>query len=581
MKRAKKIIGFALILTLFLLTNNSVAYAYDTYITECESKISPLLTSEINNTNTNDEVLVSLWFDTSEINEAIEEKIFKLENDFKNKTKNAPNDKKLKYLHEYRSAKKNVYSNAYKSLNTNYISLLDSGFETVYISKYSPSIIAKMNSEQISSASRKNYVTHIDSGTVAVESELDISRQVIRANQIQNSALFGYTGNGVRVGILDAGIPDINSESLRNANLTLDPLATSVDAHATIVATVIAGQPNCANAVGIAPDVSLFCTAGRSLKSSFDWFVENNIDIVNISLGYGYVDEQNIFHPYVNSYTDSDKTVDFYASTYSIIVVKSAGNEGSNGITSPGMAYNAITVAAINDKNTTTITDDIIYGNSSYILNTSNTLASKPDISAPGENIYIDGLDRAGTSYAAPHVTGAIALMGEHDALVLTSPSLAKAIIATGTFSGKRFTPVQQSGTNSYKHFGAGIINCSANAIIINNVSWDYTVLYEDENYFDVTISLTANSNCRIALAFENMITSQTSNNETVYTKHVNNIDLKIYNPSGSLVASSTTSNNNLEIVDFTPTVSGQYTMRICRADYNDLVDVRVAYAYT
>lgn len=428
---------------------------------------------------------------------------------------------------------------------------------------------------------QKKYVTHIDLGTVAAESELDISRQVIRANQIQTNGLFGYTGNGVRVGMLDAGIPDINSESLINANITLDTLATSIDGHATRVATVIAGQPNCANAVGIAPDVSLFCTAGRDLKSSFDWFVENNIDIVNISLGYGYVDEQKIFHPYVNSYTDIDKTVDFYSSMYSIIVVKSAGNEGIDGVTSPGMAYNAITVAATNDKNTTTVTDDTIYSNSSYILNTSNTLASKPDISAPGENIYINGFDRAGTSYAAPHVTGAIALMGEHDALVLTSPSLVKAILATGTFSGKRFSPEQQSGANSYMHFGSGIINCSANAIIINNESWDYTVLYEDENNFDITISLTAGSTCRIALAFENMITSQTSNNETTYTEHINNIDLKIYNPSGSLVASSTTDNNNLEIVEFTPTVSGQYKMRICRADYNDLVDVRVAYAYT
>lgn len=36
-------------------------------------------------------------------------------------------------------------------------------------------------------------------------------------------------------------------------------------------------------------------------------------------------------------------------------------------------------------------------------------------------------------------------------------------------------------------------------------------------------------------------------------------MDLVVYDPDGNMVASSTTSYNNVEIVDFTPTVAGQY----------------------
>lgn len=436
-----------------------------------------------------------------------------------------------------------------------------------------------MTPKQINTISKDSNVTQLYSGTSYVKDDLDISRQAIRANQIQTNSMFGYTGNGVRVGMLESGVPNINHASLINADITINPQATSISDHATRVATIIAGQENTNNAVGIAPNVSLFCTStNESLKDSFDWFIENNVDIINMSFHYQYEVSPGIYQPYVNTYTQYDKIVDFYSSKYSIIVVKSSGNEGNLGVTSPGMAYNAITVASCNDNNTKSVTDDSISSFSSFMSNNSNNLASKPDITAPGENIYIDGLNLDGTSYSAPHITGAIALMGEQDILVLTSPSLAKAVLAAGTFSAKRFTPAQQSGTNSYKYFGAGIVNCGANAIILNNMSWDYTVLYDDESYFDISVSLTVNSNSRIALAFENMITA--NSNQTTYTAHVNNIDLKIYNPSGSLVASSVTTNNNLEIVDFTPTVSGLYKIRICRANTNGSVDVRLAYAY-
>ena len=44
---------------------------------------------------------------------------------------------------------------------------------------------------------------------------------------------------------------------------------------------------------------------------------------------------------------------------------------------------------------------------------------------------------------------------------------------------------------------------------------------------------------------------------------NLHNLDLQIYNPSGILIYSSTTTNNNVEIVDFIPPSSGVYKIRV------------------
>ncbi|MDW8103432.1 MAG: S8 family serine peptidase [Armatimonadota bacterium] len=119
---------------------------------------------------------------------------------------------------------------------------------------------------------------------------------------------------------------------------------------------------------------------------------------------------------------------DAFMYTYQIPVAIAAGNTGGpeKKLLSPAIAYNGIAVAASDDRDTLTRSDDVIAGFSGR----GPTLGGrkKPDVTAPGVGIVTTTgsgssfVSTSGTSVATPHVTGALALlhdMGIHDPLLL------------------------------------------------------------------------------------------------------------------------------------------------------------------
>lgn len=89
----------------------------------------------------------------------------------------------------------------------------------------------------------------------------------------------------------------------------------------------------------------------------------------------------------LNTYGSMSQWLDHIAYNHDIHFVKSAGNEGTDGVTSWGMAYNILTVGNIDDRRTTSYSDDIIRDSSSRY--SGNGLAFKPDICAPGSSTPI------------------------------------------------------------------------------------------------------------------------------------------------------------------------------------------------
>ena len=71
----------------------------------------------------------------------------------------------------------------------------------------------------------------------------------------------------------------------------------------------------------------------------------------------------------------------------------------------------------------------------------------------------------------------------------------------------------------------------------------------------------------RISLAFLKNNRMSTSDHTVLPTQYtLPNLNLEIYSPSGVLVTSSTTTKNNVEIAEFTPTEYGTYTIKVVNA---------------
>ncbi|WP_052140845.1 S8 family serine peptidase [Pseudoalteromonas piratica] len=235
------------------------------------------------------------------------------------------------------------------------------------------------------------------------------------------------TGKGISVAILDTGI-DYNHVDLggclgENCRITHgydfvnndnDPM--DGHGHGTHVAGIVGAN---GTLKGVAPDVTFHAykvlsdygsgaTSGiiaaleRSVDPDGDINTDDAVDIVNMSLGGG------------GSATDplsiaTNNTVDA-----GVIVVVAAGNDGYYGAinaSSPAAAEKAITVASSTKQ-------DAISDFSSKATQTE--IFNKPEITAPGSSINSTLPNseygyNSGTSMAAPHVAGAIALLKQND----------------------------------------------------------------------------------------------------------------------------------------------------------------------
>ncbi|MCA1056083.1 S8 family peptidase [Rossellomorea aquimaris] len=226
----------------------------------------------------------------------------------------------------------------------------------------------------------------------------------------------GYKGNGITVAVLDTGC-DVNHPDLKGRikgcrNFTDDDngdadTVTDYSGHGTHVSGTIAANEDGQGVAGVAPLAELLIVkvlAGQRGSGQYDWIVngiqyaiDQGVDIISMSLG-GPSDYKPL-HDVIKRAVDAN-----------ISVVCAAGNEGdSNSSTDefsyPGSYNEVIAVGSID-----------LQRNSSYFTNSNNEV----DLVAPGEKILstIPGdkfAKLSGTSMAAPHVSGALALIKEYE----------------------------------------------------------------------------------------------------------------------------------------------------------------------
>lgn len=238
-------------------------------------------------------------------------------------------------------------------------------------------------------------------------------------------------GAGVKVGVLDTGVfGDHPALDKRVSDFVIiDPLGRRIaakptfdaGAHGThVCGTIAGGQTPEGVHIGVAPEADLLVAAVlvgdatlRTLLEGLDWAIEKGADIVNMSLGFNY---------YEPMFTE---VFDVLINQYGVLPVVAVGNENQGNSSSPGNAYNALAVGALERHSRARVDVAFFSSGASLVFpgQEPNALVTKPDVAAPGVQVYstipptlrVDGayyysyMD--GTSMAAPHVAGVAALL--------------------------------------------------------------------------------------------------------------------------------------------------------------------------
>nr|MDD6335089.1 S8 family serine peptidase [bacterium] len=449
-----------------------------------------------------------------------------------------------------------------------------------YISKFSPVCFLDMNKAQLEVLEATRGVNKIEYNyEVEISDEMPQYCQETRSKYIRDT--FGNKGAGVGIGQIEIHLPNqSHTTELTGVAITKDPSGIQTESiHASAIAAILVGQ-----VYGCAPDATLYSTAMDEYAQNFhdfyqrvEWLLAQTqppVNVINMSAGMKQAATVS------GGYDAVCQWVDHIAMQHDVHFVKSAGNNGgtygdqTGRISSPGMAYNIVTVGAykVNNKTITPYTDFVttLSNLSSYVENAG--LAQKPDLVAPGETVNVIGIDEMlmGTSLSAAMVSGIMAQ------LISCTPALAaqqramKAILLASAWDkldSPAFVPLSGTSQMDDKQ-GVGKVDAKNARYTLSNGMYTQALVASTSFPYTKTVTFSSSaSSARVALVWSkrNKITGSHTTGPILTNPTLSDLDLQVYAPNGTLVASSTQRRGNVEIVQFKPTVSGTYTIKVTR----------------
>jgi len=238
------------------------------------------------------------------------------------------------------------------------------GFEPLYSSEYAPLIFAEPSKATIFELARRPDVEMI----YLSREYKELINHGAKSERADVVWARGITGGGVQIAVVEYGKIDFTNDHLATGTTRLPGLAPRP--HTTAVAGVIVSYKNSPHDryKGVAHGAPglLSADAGgwtdAQVVAATDWAINNGARIINKS--YGTDTDLGL--------VAMDRYCDYVVRNYYKTIVVAAGNEaggsgtGTDNVTSPGLAYNVITVGNYDDQENFIWKDDIMRASSSW-----------------------------------------------------------------------------------------------------------------------------------------------------------------------------------------------------------------------
>lgn len=590
MKIARKI--FIALLTVVLAIGTSIpASTKSLSTTKTATTIDYQLQAILEDAKNTDKIPVDIWLHET-ITEAVKETKVFTEIGFNKSTiladakGNISNEKVDEYIQTKRTLYARERTDQYVAFRADYSNIqglqeTQKSSTTLFYSQYAPMISAELSPMEIKRIANDCRVQTIYySPRVTLTPSSDISIQSIRADYTRDT--LNVSGTGIKIGLLEAeGLPNPNliaSSIEYDSNVSL-----SYNQHASIVASIMCGASTTIDGItyeGIVPDASLYAThcglgGHANWRAAVEWLLSEKVHVINMSANFDYIN--------TNYYGPNEKWLDHIAINHNVHFVNSAGNSSMDRqIRGPGMAYNILTVGAIDDHNTndstSEISDDSLATFSGYVeavsMENENELhpTNKPDLVAPGVDIntpayYGENIsDKSGTSYAAPHITAVVAQLCQRRPTLKVQQDAVKAILtASIPHTEHRYVPTNLN----YDKYGAGVVDAQSAYYVTDNYrfrigtfaanetdgatkTYTFEVFPSDET---IRISL---SWLKYAYISENHVDDNPNHDAPLA-----DLDLYVYGPDGEPRGTSAQYYNNTEIIEIPEVEPGIYTIVI------------------
>lgn len=401
----------------------------------------------------------------------------------------------------------------------------------------------KIDQFVIDNNANRVYISNsADSGDLAVRNDVFVNNYPFDIAKT-DSGILGASiidGEGIKIGILESFLPN-NTSNLVAGKYSFNGITTGE--HSFQVSSILGGIS------GIASAAHLYfsSTADYGFLGATNYLINQGVNIINVSW---QVQSNGL-------YNANSAFLDYISRSFFITIVVASGNSGDSNITADtSNGLNTISVGSID------INQNISYFSSAGVNAGVQSLLRKPMIVAPGGklvNIPNINDEISGTSFAAPFVSGIIALlMHEFPDLKYRPNSIMLLLIHTAT---KLPSQVNDWDFDA----GAGLVSYNDAVSYCESNQLEDFFAYDEMNQGDIVYSTQFSVTDVAYISYKwlwlyNSSTNQPSTNLLI--PHFTQFSVQILDSNNNIVKESSTT-SNFSFDSFVFQGNGTYTLNI------------------